>query len=436
MIRALALAAMSWLAPIEVPSTGVLRLPAGVIELERELVAPAGAADLEIQGAPEGTVLKAAATFRGRALLVVERARSVRIRGVTFDGHRRALARPQGLPPSNVPFIHFTRNNGVLADEVEGLRIEDCAFREIAGFAVLAARSRDVRIERVEVRDSGSLDPAGRNNTTGGILLEEGTAEFVVRGCRIVRVRGNGVWTHSLYTSPRNRDGLIERNYFEELARDAIQVGHATRVRVLDNRGRRIGYPVEDVDPEATPVALDTAGDTDFSAYVGNRFEEVNGKCVDLDGFHDGEVRGNACVNRGPREAYPHGHFGIVLNDSNPDMRSRNIVIADNVIEGAVFGGLFLIGERHRVTGNRFLRVNLARCEPAKAGCVYWADQPELLAAGIYLGRGVARHSPARGNVITGNVVTGYGMSRRCIVAAPGVERAGNRIAGNRCAEQ
>ena len=423
-------------APVEVPSTGVLRLPAGVIELERELAVPAGATDLEIQGAPEGTILKAAGTFRGRALLVIERARGVRIRGVTFDGHRGALARPQGLPPSNVPFFRFTQNNGVLADEVEDLRIEDCAFREIAGYAILTARCRGVRIERVEIRDSGSLDEAGRNNTTGGILLEEGTAEFVVRGCRILRVRGNGVWTHSLYTSPRNRDGLIERNSFEELARDAVQVGHATRVRVLDNRGRRIGYPVEDVDPEATPVALDTAGDTDFSAYVGNRFEEINGKCIDLDGFHDGEVRGNTCVNRGPREAYPHGHFGIVLNDSNPDMRSRNIVIAGNVIEGAVFGGLFLIGEGHRVTGNRFRRVNLARCEPARAGCVYWADQPELLSAGIYLGRGVSRHSPARGNVITGNVITGYGISRRCIVAAPGVERADNRIAGNRCAEQ
>lgn len=436
MICALALATTLWTAAIEVPSTGVLHLPAGVIELERELVTPAGTTDLEIQGAPEGTVLKASPAFQGRALVVIERGRNVRIRGLTFDGNRDALARPQGLPPSNVPFFQFTRNNGVLADEVEGLRVEECVFRNIAGFAVLAARSRDVRVERVEVHDSGSLDPAGRNNTTGGVLLEEGTAQFVVRGCRFVRVRGNGVWTHSLYTSPRNRDGLIERNYFEDLARDAVQVGHATRVRVLDNRGRRIGYPVEQVDPDATPVALDTAGDTDFSSYVGNRFEEVNGKCIDLDGFHDGQVRGNVCINRGPREAYPHGHFGIVLNDANPDMRSRNIVMADNVIEGAVFGGLFLIGEGHRVTGNRFLRVNLARCEPAKAGCVYWADQPELLSAGIYLGRGVSRHSPARANVISGNVITGYGMSRRCIVAAPGVQRAANRIAGNRCAEQ
>ena len=50
---------------------------------------------------------------------------------------------------------------------------------------------------------------------------------------------GNGIWTHSISASPRNRDGLIAGNRFEELARDAIQVGHATNVRV-ETRGNRI----------------------------------------------------------------------------------------------------------------------------------------------------------------------------------------------------
>src|SRR4029453_2469877 len=103
---------------------------------------------------------------------------------------------------------------------------------------------------------------------------------------------------------------------------------------VENNHGARIGYPSSEVDMEtfAVPAALDTAGNVDQSAYVNNRFEEVNGKCIDLDGFHDGEVRGNTCVNRNPVESYPHGHYGIVLNNSNPDMRSRKIVIAENRI--------------------------------------------------------------------------------------------------------
>ncbi len=436
MTALLALAAWLWPTQVAVPNSGTLSLPPGVWELAHELVVPAGAHELEIQGHPQGTVLRAGSEFRGRALLVVEQARAVRIRNLVFHGRRDLLERPQGLPPANVPFFAFTANNGVLVLDSEDVRIEDARFHGVAGFAVLVARSRRVHIERVEVRDSGSLDERGRNNTTGGILFEEGTAEFSVRAGRFLRVRGNGVWTHSLYTSPRNSDGLVEDNYFEELARDAVQVGHATRVRVVRNRGRRIGYPPHEVDPEATPVALDTAGDTDHCLYAWNRFEEVNGKCIDLDGFHDGEVRGNSCVNRGRREDYPHGQFGIVVNDTNPDMRSQNIVIADNRIEGAVFGGLFLIGRGHRVTGNIFVRLNLARCEPGKPGCVYWADQPELLSAGIYLGRGVSRPSPAEGSLIARNTIRGFGMSRRCIVAAPGVEREKNRITANRCADE
>jgi len=78
-----------------------------------------------------------------------------------------------------------------------------------------------------------------------------------------------------------------------------IQVGHATEIRVENNRGRAIGYPPEEVDLEgqAFPVAVDTAGNVDKSIYRNNQFEEIDGKCFDLDGFHDGEVSGNTCVN-------------------------------------------------------------------------------------------------------------------------------------------
>ena len=48
--------------------------------------------------------------------------------------------------------------------------------------------------------------------------------------CDLRNIRGNGIWTHSLYTSPRNGGGLIADNHFVSVARDAIQVGHATQV--------------------------------------------------------------------------------------------------------------------------------------------------------------------------------------------------------------
>ena len=87
-------------------------------------------------------------------------------------------------------------------------------------------------IDHVSVKDSGSLNAKGRNNTTGGILLEEGTDQFTVTDSVFGNIRGNAVWTHSRYMSPRNSRGKIANNQFFDIGRDAIQVGHATRVDV------------------------------------------------------------------------------------------------------------------------------------------------------------------------------------------------------------
>jgi len=132
------------------------------------------------------------------------------------------------------------------------------------------------------------------------ILIEEGARDFEVRASAFRRIRGNALWTHSLYTSPRSEDGRLLENHFDSIGRDAIQVGHATRVRVEGNTGVRIGFPSEIVDAEhaGTPVGIDTAGNVDHTEYVRNRFEEINGKCIDLDGFHDGVVRENICINK------------------------------------------------------------------------------------------------------------------------------------------
>ncbi|HSB15639.1 MAG TPA: right-handed parallel beta-helix repeat-containing protein [Bryobacteraceae bacterium] len=415
-------------------------LPAGTVELTSELKVPRKAHDLEIRGADGGTVIRASERFRGRALFVVESAARIRVRNITVDGNRAALAKPAGLPPYDVPFVQFTETNGILAEDVEGLVVEGVRFREIAGFAILVARSREVAIEDVEVERSGSRNDKGRNNTTGGILLEEGTSGFRVENCSFRSVLGNGVWTHSLYPSPRNVDGLIRGNRFDTIGRDAIQVGHATKIRVEQNTGRRIGFPLEVVDIEGggTPVGVDTAGNVDRSVYIGNHFEEVNGKCIDLDGFHHGQVTRNICVNRGKAEDYPSGNFGIAMNNTNPDMESEEILVADNEIDGGKFGGIFAIGRNHRIIRNRMRNLNLARCNETAAvfGCLYLPDEPDFLRSGIYLARRAERPAIARGIVIEDNLITGYNMKTRCIGAAPGVSRKGNRISRNDCRDE
>jgi len=395
LVAALA-AALALVLLLPAPGPRVVELPAGTVELHRELMVANG---MELRAAVSGTVLRAAPDFEGRALLVVHGS-GVTLRGFSLDGNRDELEQRTGLPPSDKPFSQFTRGNGILAVGVSKLRIENVRFRNIAGFAVLVSHSRDIRIDQVEVEDSGSRDTRGRNNTTGGILLEEGTGDFRVTRSAFRNIRGNGVWTHSLFTSPRNGGGWIAFNLFEDLARDAIQVGHATNVRVEENQGTRIGYPagLVDIESQAYPAAIDTAGDVDHSSYARNRFTEIDGKCIDLDGFHDGEVIENSCVNRPDAAIYPFGNVGILFNDSNPRTRSERIRVVGNLLDGVKYTGIFAFGTGHEIARNRLLNVNLAHCneEAAKSGCYYPKDEPDALQTGIYMGRGFLWPEPAR----------------------------------------
>jgi hypothetical protein len=384
-----------------------IKLPPGVTEVHKEWPIPEGAQDVEVIGT--GSTLHAASDFHGRAIFAVKSGTRIRFRNFTIDGNRAALEQRVGLPGSNTPFHSFTVNNGILIEGATDVKISDVTLRQVAGFAILVSGSKEVRIERAHIEDSGSRNAAGRNNTTGGILLEEGTSDFQVIDCELKQIRGNGVWTHSLYTSPRNENGMIGLNYFTAIGRDAIQVGHATGIRVEKNSGERIGYPESEVD--AIPVAIDTAGNVDHSTYVGNKFSEINGKCIDLDGFHEGRVTGNVCLHQ--------RNFGIVMNNSNPDMQSSGITIEENTIDGGQYGGIFVIGGPNKILKNTLRNLNLSHSED------------ELLRSGIYLGKGAERPGIARGNVVTGNDISGYQL--KCIANAPEVSMSENQIGQNAC---
>ena len=416
-------------------TTGVIHLPPGIVEVSSELKLAPQSHDLEIIGSQ--TVLKANDKFRGRAIISAVGAQRIRLHDFSIDGNRAAIAKPFPMAPPENAFRVWYPNNGLLFDRVAGLEISGVHFANVVNFPILASRSSDIKISRVLIEDSGSRNQLGRNNLSGGILIEEGSSRFEVRDSVFRRITGNALWTHSLFTSPRLQDGLFVNNEFDTVGRDAIQVGHASRVRVEDNGGANIGYPVEAVDVEngGIPVAIDTAGNVDASAYARNRFQEVDGKCFDLDGFHDGQIRDNQCVDRKRAEDYPFGHFGIVMNNTDPNVRSQNIEISGNVIDGMKFGGLFLMGSGHSVTGNQFLNLNAAGCNESAArfGCIYKADEPEMLESGIYLGRGVARLEDTRGNVIRDNRISGHGMARRCVQAGPLVSLAANKVEHNQC---
>jgi hypothetical protein len=410
-IAALAVLAAAVAVIVPAPHRAARRLPPGVTEIHSELLV-----DTDLEGDPRGSILRMASDFQGRAALVIETG-GVRLRDFTIEGNRQTKELRAGLPPYDVPFARFTTGNGILVDRASGVTIERVQAREIAGFAVLVHRSNRVAIDRVQIADSGSRDAAGHNNTTGGILLEGGTTDFRVTTCDFRRILGNGLWTHSLYTAPRNAHGLFAGNTFDTIGRDALQAGHAFDLRIERNTGRNIGYPREIVD--ATPVAIDTAGNVERSAYTHNRFEHIDGKCIDLDGFHDGEVAANVCSDV--------GGYGIVMNNTNPDMQSRNIRVLGNRLDATRYGGIFVIGTGHVVVGNRLTNINTSRCD----GCYSIAGEPGLLESGIYLGLRAERPAPAHGNRIEDNEISGYKMAERCVQSAPGL--AANLIRNNLC---
>jgi hypothetical protein len=393
------------------PRRTVRILPPGVTEIHSEIVV-----DTDLEGNPAGSILRMAADFQGRAAIVV-RGHGVRLRDFDVEGNRPTRELRTGLPPYDVPFARFTTGNGILVDGATGVAIDRVHFREIAGFAVLVHHARRIAIANIRVRDSGSRDANGKNNTTGGVLLEHGTTDFRVTDSEFRNIRGNGLWTHSLYTAPRNARGVFANNTFDIVGRDALQAGHAVDIRIERNSGRGIGFPRDIVD--ATPVAIDTAGNVERSSYVSNRFEVINGKCIDLDGFHDGEVAWNRCSSV--------FGYGLVMNNTNPDMQSRGIRVIGNSFFETKYGGIFVIGTGHRIAQNRLVNVNSEHCDD----CIFLADEPEMLRSGIYLGKRAERPDPAHGNVVEDNEISGYKMAERCVSSAPGI--ADNVIRNNVC---
>src|SRR5437016_3217048 len=152
----------------------------GTIEVSTELRIPDGAHDLKIYGAQ--TILRASRDFHGRAILTCRGCRNIEFHDLAIDGNRAALERPLPLTPGNKPFAEVYSNNGILLENARGIAIDRVKITNVANYAILISHSSDIFISHVSVENSGSRNEKRRNNASGGILLEEGAANFNVTG--------------------------------------------------------------------------------------------------------------------------------------------------------------------------------------------------------------------------------------------------------------
>ncbi len=358
--------------------TGTASLPAGVIEISREITLPADAHDLEIRGA--GTTIKASAEFRGRALIILPAGKNIKIHDLSLDGNRDAFPQPVAPAQPAAMLSRVIANNGILTEGVAGLEIEQVRATKFAGFPILINGGQHVRIHDIEITESGSLDVNKINNGSGGLVLEEGVTDFEIVHALIGKVRGNGIWIRSADNSTNAARGRIADSEFAIIARAAIEMNHATGVTIENNTGHMIGFPGEEVltGGTALPAGIATSGSVEHASIRNNVFEQIAGRCLSLDGFNNGDVTANSCS------------------------------------EG-LFNGFLIRGTENKITGNHLTDLNKSH-----------RDQPESLRAGIYLAGG------ASGNTVDGNEISGFGMAQHCI---GGPALAVNKIATNACSD-
>jgi hypothetical protein len=418
----------------------VVELPAGETHLDKPIVIPKGAKNIRLRGA-SGSRLIMDAGFKGSAAIVADGVSNIALSGFAITGNRVELKSDWYLPLNEAAFADYYTDNGIVIRNSSNVTIEGVTISNIRAFPVIINATAKSLLDSVFIESSGTLNRDGHNNTTGGILIEEGSSGFEVRNSTVHRVSGNAIWTHSYARSPRQSDGLIRNNEIFGVARDAIQIGHATHVRVEKNKGDQIGFPVAEVDfaGQGTPVALDTAGNVDHSVYQENEFTNVAGQCIDLDGFHDGEVTDNKCVNKRTKVEDPGTwiglHFGILFGNHDPGMTSSNVLLKNNTVQGFAYGGLFLIGDHNTIVNNQFVNVDLADCgiPPVSAKCNAMLDQPDALRSGIYLSNDGGRPAVTRENTIRDNLIVGLTDKKLCVTAKPGVDLKANSVADNIC---
>jgi hypothetical protein len=295
---------------------GVVRLGAGTWEIRHPVVIPASKRNLRIAGG--GAVLERVAPVAEVLDIASE---GVTIESLIIDGNQAGTTKLVFAARDPMDPLLAAGSSIRIEPGAKRITLRGVEIRSTQGYAVLIdARAADVEgvtIDRCTIRDSvqytdvstpaekADASESGYGSWGGGIHFQAGTAAHV-KGLSIVNSRfqdiyGHAIWGHSNFVENLSEDVRVIGNTFRDIGLDAVQFGCVRNGLVERNAISRIGYikgapkyRLANGDSYCG-VGIDTAGWSSGCRYRGNTMLNVNGPCIDLDGFSDGEVSNNTC---------------------------------------------------------------------------------------------------------------------------------------------
>jgi hypothetical protein len=386
--------------------------------IKTPVIIPAGASKMRFVGDGAATLFKRGAAMpANKGMFDIQGASHVEFDNFMVDGNV--------LTSTGVAYSAFSGDpmNAILTQDstfwIHGgsyIRFNKVRIIHTGGYAILldarTANITDVRINELSLENCrphlfGNAGDLTYGSWTGGVHVQgDGNSfsvdDFYVTGSSFKRVTGNALWSHLYALNKLHSNYRFSDNHFIDCGLDGIQLGGVVGGVVKGNTFRRIGYVATDDTSTSVPkwmlgsayaVGLDTAGRVTGVNYEGNTFLNVNGGCIDLDGYGRGTVMANTCIVSRPGEPeYNEDQVGSPLWGS-PGQVNRNWVYGAQVSNS---NNDSIAGDSPMIVGNTFVN------------CGGGAIRLYATRKGMVVGNNIDHSSDAPGVPITiGNIGTG-----------------------------
>lgn len=298
-----------------------------------------------------------------------------------------------GVSDINFSYIKIRQSGGyaILLDcmdaDLNRITIDHCVFED-----------------NVAITYSGTVGPdtyLGCGSWTGGIFYKGGGGndylgnphgdfhinDLTVTNCSFRNITGNCIWGHAYATSNLHTNVTKNNNTFRDLGRDGILFGAVSGGSCVGNTFHRVGYVggVPAYFPGQNAVAIDMSGYVRGVKIIGNTMISVNGGCIDLDGFSEGEVVGNTMlvpeatdylytedqvadygyVATVPPLALKNLTYGIQSNSTFDAEGGKRVLVSGNTIKNMGKGSVIMFNaEEWLVTGNNIRQLASATYPP------------------------------------------------------------------------